>query len=195
MNLFEFFYVHMNYFLFIWTIFCSLELFFFIKTIFFIYLKYFVFFIWTISNLIFAMSKNTFGWEQRTSQGNINLKIFFSFSIFLTFLIKKVLFSNFVLFWTNNYQLTVREEIDVIRHTSYYRAFNFSFFFTASRFILLSTFLVFGFTGQVYSSFIHITWSLYINRWKGVEFLPQTLIFKSLYFCNSMSLSLDISNF
>ncbi|XP_023331666.1 multidrug resistance-associated protein 4 [Eurytemora carolleeae] len=42
-----------------------------------------------------------------------------------------------------------KAEIDVIRHTSYYRAFNFSFFFTASRFILLSTFLVFGFTGQI----------------------------------------------
>jgi len=42
-----------------------------------------------------------------------------------------------------------KEEIDVVRNTSYYRAFNFSFFFTASRFILLCTFLVFGFTGEV----------------------------------------------
>ena len=41
------------------------------------------------------------------------------------------------------------EEIGVIRNTSYYRAFNFSFFFSASRFILLCTFLVFGFTGEV----------------------------------------------
>ena len=41
------------------------------------------------------------------------------------------------------------EEIGVVRNTSYYRAFNFSFFFSASRFILLCTFLVFGFTGEV----------------------------------------------
>ena len=41
------------------------------------------------------------------------------------------------------------EEIDVVRNTSYYRAFNFSFFFSASRFILFCTFMVFGFTGQV----------------------------------------------
>ena len=41
------------------------------------------------------------------------------------------------------------EEIRVIRNTSYYRAFNFSFFFSASRYILLCTFLVFGFTGEV----------------------------------------------
>ena len=44
------------------------------------------------------------------------------------------------------------EEIGVIRNTSYYRAFNFSFFFSASRFILLCTFLVFGFTGEVIPS-------------------------------------------
>jgi len=42
-----------------------------------------------------------------------------------------------------------KEEIGVVKKTSYYRAFNFSFFFTASRFILLCTFLVFGFTGEV----------------------------------------------
>jgi len=42
-----------------------------------------------------------------------------------------------------------KEEIDVVRKTSYFRAFNFSFFFSASRFILLCTFLVFGFTGEV----------------------------------------------
>ena len=42
-----------------------------------------------------------------------------------------------------------RDEIKVVRNTSFYRAFNFSFFFTASRFILLCTFLVFGFTGEI----------------------------------------------
>jgi hypothetical protein len=42
-----------------------------------------------------------------------------------------------------------RKEIDVIKKTSYYRSFNFSFFFSASRFILLCTFLVFGLTGEV----------------------------------------------
>lgn len=42
-----------------------------------------------------------------------------------------------------------KKEIDVIRKTSYFRSFNFSFFFTASRFILLCTFLVFGLTGEV----------------------------------------------
>ena len=40
-----------------------------------------------------------------------------------------------------------------MRNTSYYRAFNFSFFFSASRFILLCTFLVFGFTGEVSKTF------------------------------------------
>ena len=35
-----------------------------------------------------------------------------------------------------------------MRRTCNYRAFNFSFFFTASRFILLCTFVVFGFTGD-----------------------------------------------
>ena len=44
--------------------------------------------------------------------------------------------------------LSFRNEIDVVRRTCNYRAFNFSFFFTASRFILLCTFLVFGFTGD-----------------------------------------------
>jgi hypothetical protein len=37
----------------------------------------------------------------------------------------------------------------VIRRTSYFRSFNFSFFFSASRLILLCTFLVFGLTGEV----------------------------------------------
>ena len=37
----------------------------------------------------------------------------------------------------------------MVRRTSYYRAFNFSFFFSASRFIQLCTFIVFGFTGDV----------------------------------------------
>ena len=36
-----------------------------------------------------------------------------------------------------------------MKRTCNYRAFNFSFFFTASRFILLCTFVVFGFTGDV----------------------------------------------
>ena len=45
-----------------------------------------------------------------------------------------------------------RDEINVVKKTSYYRAFNFSFFFSASRFILLCTFLVFGFTGEVEES-------------------------------------------
>ena len=45
--------------------------------------------------------------------------------------------------------LHFRDEIDVVKNTSYYRAFNFSFFFSASRFILLCTFLVYGFTGEV----------------------------------------------
>ena len=43
------------------------------------------------------------------------------------------------------------EEIGVVRKTSYYRAFNFSFFFTASRFILFCTFFVYGLTGEVSS--------------------------------------------
>ena len=47
------------------------------------------------------------------------------------------------------------EEIGVVRNTSYYRAFNFSFFFSASRFILLCTFLVFGFTGEVLHLFLN----------------------------------------
>ena len=34
-------------------------------------------------------------------------------------------------------------------HLLHYRAFNFSFFYTASRFILLCTFLVYGFTGNI----------------------------------------------
>ena len=44
--------------------------------------------------------------------------------------------------------LSFRKEIDVVRRTCNYRAFNFSFFFTASRFILLCTFAIFGITGD-----------------------------------------------
>ena len=39
--------------------------------------------------------------------------------------------------------------MDVVRRTSYFKGFNFSFFFTSSRFIQLCTFLVFGLTGDV----------------------------------------------
>ena len=55
------------------------------------------------------------------------------------------------------------EEIGVVRNTSYYRAFNFSFFFSASRFILVCTFLVYGFvTGDVLSvETAFVTLSLY----------------------------------
>ena len=49
--------------------------------------------------------------------------------------------------------MNFREEIDVVKSTSYYRAFNFSFSFSASRLILLCTFLVFGFTGEVGNPF------------------------------------------
>ena len=45
--------------------------------------------------------------------------------------------------------LSFRNETDVVRKTFNFRAFNFSFYFTASKFILLCTFLVFGFTGDV----------------------------------------------
>ena len=44
---------------------------------------------------------------------------------------------------------TYRDEVDVIRRAFYYRSFNFSFFFTASRFTLLCTLLVYGLTGEV----------------------------------------------
>ena len=44
---------------------------------------------------------------------------------------------------------SLRKEIGVIRRTSFYRAFNFSFFFSASRFIQLCTFIVYGFTGDI----------------------------------------------
>ena len=42
-----------------------------------------------------------------------------------------------------------KEEINIVRKTSFYRAINFSFGFCASRFILFCTFLVFGLTDQV----------------------------------------------
>ena len=44
---------------------------------------------------------------------------------------------------------TYRDEVDVIRRAFYYRSFNFSFFFTAARFTLLCTLLVYGLTGEV----------------------------------------------
>ena len=50
---------------------------------------------------------------------------------------------------TNIKNYLIRKEIDVIRRTSYYRAFNFSFFFSATRFIQLCIFTVFGFTGDI----------------------------------------------
>merc|ERR1719285_1658914 len=42
-----------------------------------------------------------------------------------------------------------KEEIGVIRKTAFFRAFNLTFSFTASRFILFCTFLVYSFTGEV----------------------------------------------
>ena len=41
------------------------------------------------------------------------------------------------------------EEIGVVRNTFYYRAFIFSFSFTASRFIMFCTFFAYGLTGEV----------------------------------------------
>ena len=56
-----------------------------------------------------------------------------------------------------------REEIDVVRTTNQYRAFNFSFFFSASRFILVCTFLVYGFVtcGILSVETAFVTLSLY----------------------------------
>ena len=42
--------------------------------------------------------------------------------------------------------LSFRSEIDVIRRSFNYRAFNHSFYFTSSRLILIATFTVFGVT-------------------------------------------------
>ena len=41
------------------------------------------------------------------------------------------------------------EEIGVVRNTFYYRAFIFSFSFTASRFIMFCTLFAYGLTGEV----------------------------------------------
>ena len=44
--------------------------------------------------------------------------------------------------------LSFRKEIDVMRRSCNYRAFNYSFYFSSSRLILLCTFAVFGLTGE-----------------------------------------------
>ena len=44
--------------------------------------------------------------------------------------------------------LSFRKEIDVQRRSCNYRAFNYSFYFSSSRLILLCTFALFGLTGQ-----------------------------------------------
>ena len=44
--------------------------------------------------------------------------------------------------------LSIRNEIDVVRRSCNYRAFNLSFFFSSSSLILLCTFAVFGLTGE-----------------------------------------------
>ena len=59
-------------------------------------------------------------------------------------------------------EVLFREEIDVVRTTNQYRSFNFSFFFSASRFILVCTFLVYGLTSDVLTAeTAFVTLSLY----------------------------------
>ena len=43
----------------------------------------------------------------------------------------------------------LRKEMDVVRTTSYFKAFIVSFFFTSSKFIQFCTFLVLGLTGDI----------------------------------------------
>ena len=44
-----------------------------------------------------------------------------------------------------------KDEIGIIRNTLYYSAFNYGFFISAARFILLCTFMVLGMTGEVHT--------------------------------------------
>ena len=48
-----------------------------------------------------------------------------------------------------------KQEINIIRKTSYLRAFNLGFSFSASRIILFCTFLVYGLTGEVSNVLSH----------------------------------------